>query len=138
MTWRLKTVIKKIVTARTSGYYYIFTEIGNNVCLFCQETVVSKNLTLRCYKVATLIAKHCLHFTEGIFIKDYLMKMVDIFFLLQIVHLPWLASKVDYQLLSNKVSKERGKAIKLHCISHQQVLCAKQLGSCYKASDNGY
>ena len=29
--------------------------------------------------------------------------------------------------ISNKVSKEWGKAVKLHCIIHQQVLCAKYL-----------
>lgn len=30
-------------------------------------------------------------------------------------------------LISNKVSEEGGKAVKLHCIIHQQVLCAKHL-----------
>ena len=30
-------------------------------------------------------------------------------------------------LVCNKVSEEGGKAIKLHCIIHQQVLCAKHL-----------
>lgn len=30
-------------------------------------------------------------------------------------------------LICNKVSEEEGNAIKLHCIIHQQVLCAKHL-----------
>ena len=30
-------------------------------------------------------------------------------------------------LVCNKVSEEGGKAMKLHCIIHQQVFCAKQL-----------
>ena len=30
-------------------------------------------------------------------------------------------------IVCNKVSEEGGKAIKLHCIIHQQVLCAKHL-----------
>ena len=30
-------------------------------------------------------------------------------------------------IVCNKVSEEAGKAIKLHCIIHQQVLCAKHL-----------
>ena len=30
-------------------------------------------------------------------------------------------------LVSNKVSVEEGKAVKLHCIIHPQVLCAKHL-----------
>lgn len=31
------------------------------------------------------------------------------------------------RLISNKVSEEEGKAVKLYCIIHQQVLCAKHL-----------
>ncbi len=43
-------------------------------------------------------------------------------------HLPWLGERSGLStLICNKVSKEGSKAIKLHCIIHQQILCTKHL-----------
>lgn len=44
---------------------------------FTRASESNENATKACYEVATLIAKHCKPFTEGEFIKDCVMKMVE-------------------------------------------------------------
>ena len=42
-------------------------------------------------------------------------------------------------LVCNQFSEEGGKAIKLHCFIHAEVLCAKhEIWSCYETGDKGY
>ena len=45
--------------------------------LFSQDSVSQIKCTKVSYEVAMLIAKHCKPFTEGEFIKDCVMKMVE-------------------------------------------------------------
>ncbi|XP_053505708.1 general transcription factor II-I repeat domain-containing protein 2A isoform X1 [Ictalurus furcatus] len=91
---------------------------------FTRARESNENATKASYEVATLIAKHCKPFTEDD-VKLPWNKVTGII----TDGAPAMAGEQSgiSTLVCNKVSEEGGKAIKLHCIIHQQVLCAKHL-----------